>query len=80
MIEHTFEKQECSSCHKNDYCILWTHKHKRTTKTAFYCQTCFGWLPIPAQTKDDMITQYKELGMDDLEHANQPYPDIRDLD
>jgi len=54
MTEYNYENEECSKCHNRAYCIEWTHTHKRTTKTAFYCLTCFGWLPISAATKDNI--------------------------
>jgi len=74
MIEHNFEYQECSKCHNRAYCIEWTYTHKRTTSTAFYCQMCFGWLPIAAQTKDQVLSDC------DLLDIEEPIHNIRDLD
>jgi len=73
MTDYNFENHVCSKCHAKTYCIEWTHTHKRTTKTAFYCELCFGWIPESAQVKDDINQIMVECGI-------EPIHDIRDLD
>ena len=61
MTVYNYEYEECAKCHKYDYCIEWTYTHRRTTKTAYYCRDCFGWLPIEAKIKDNVLSDIRNL-------------------
>ena len=64
MSEMTFEKQECSKCHKIEFCAYAQQK----TKMVWLCNFCFGWsMEYRAELKDEITKILIECGIEDLE-------------